>query len=199
MTTVQSIIQTQDSQVLYIPDFLDSKAAELLYHKLSVEIDWQQLPITLFGKKILQPRLTAWCALDGQFYTYSGLTMKVNPMTNSILNLLPLLSQNTGCEYNSVLLNQYRNGLDSMGWHRDNERSLGPQPTIASLSLGATRKFVFRKYSSHGIKHTINLKHGSLLIMSGNMQQDWEHALPKQSKVLEPRINLTFRKIIKKE
>jgi len=193
---MQTIRLSQDAQVNYIPNFLDSKEADELFSKLILEIKWDQLPIILFGKKIMQPRLTAWCAIDGQAYTYSGLTLKVNAMTDAMQDLLLLLKSHTGTEFNSVLLNYYRNGMDSMGWHRDNERSLGDQPTIASVSLGATRKFVFRKYLDHTVKSSVYLEHGSLLIMNGNVQQDWEHALPKQPKMNEPRINLTFRNII---
>lgn len=180
----------------YLPKFIKSPEAERLFSSLQQSIDWQHLPIILFGKKVMQPRLTAWCAIDDKEYVYSGLKMKVQQMPQELYSLLEMVSQHCQTQFNSVLLNNYRDGQDSMGWHRDNEPELGPEPIIASVSLGGERLFKIRKYREHQHKAQLVLEHGSLLVMRPPSQLLFEHALPKVKTVVSPRINLTFRQII---
>ncbi|KJG40756.1 DNA repair protein [Photobacterium angustum] len=174
------------------PQFLNLQRSEQYFQQLKSELNWQQEHITLFGKSVLQPRLQTW---NGDaVYTYSGLTMHPQPWTSAILDLKTQCEQQAQTRFNSVLGNLYRDGEDYMGWHQDNERELGHQPVIASLSFGATRQFVF-KHKTTKEKIAFQLTPGSLLIMAGETQQYWQHALPKTKRVNEPRINLTFRYI----
>ncbi|KJG05508.1 DNA repair protein [Photobacterium angustum] len=174
------------------PQFLNLQRSEQYFQQLKSELNWQQEHITLFGKSVLQPRLQTW--IGDAVYTYSGLTMHPQPWTSAILDLKTQCEQQAQTRFNSVLGNLYRDGEDYMGWHQDNERELGHQPVIASLSFGATRQFVF-KHKTTKEKIAFQLTPGSLLIMAGETQQYWQHALPKTKRVNEPRINLTFRYI----
>ncbi|PQJ66845.1 alpha-ketoglutarate-dependent dioxygenase AlkB family protein [Photobacterium angustum] len=174
------------------PQFLNLQRSEQYFQQLKSELNWQQEHITLFGKSVLQPRLQTW--LGDAVYTYSGLTMHPQLWTSAILDLKTQCEQQAQTRFNSVLGNLYRDGEDYMGWHQDNERELGHQPVIASLSFGATRQFVF-KHKTTKEKIAFQLTPGSLLIMAGDTQQHWQHALPKTKRVNEPRINLTFRYI----
>jgi len=160
-----------------------------LFDQLANEIRWTQNTIRLFGKKHNEPRLTAWF---GPPYRYSGIQWPAAPLPDVISSLLSKIAYETGNEFNSCLVNYYRNGEDSMGWHRDNEPEIDPM-CIASLSLGTPRDFQFRKKGSSEL-HTVALPAGSLLIMH-DFQNDWEHAVPKRKKVQTGRINLTFRHI----
>ena len=148
----------------------------------------------MFGKNIAIPRLTAWYGDQNMNYNYSGINNDPNPWTSELQGLKAKVEQATNATFNSVLLNQYRNGNDSVSWHADNEPELGLNPIIASVNLGATRVFKLR----HNItKEVIKLEltHGSLLVMGGELQHYWQHAVPKTKKVLDTRINLTFRLI----
>ena len=158
---------------------------------------WQQDTITIYGKKHLVPRLTAWYGDADKPYTYSGIKMNPEPWTITLNEIKQKVEAEAATKFTNVLLNYYRNGQDSMGWHRDNEKELGENPIIASVSFGQTRPFHLRhKFRKDVPKLTIPLTHGSLLIMKGTTQHFWEHQVPKSAKTLEPRINLTFRKII---
>ena len=151
----------------------------------------------MFGKLVQEPRLTAWYCDEGKIYTYSGKTQMPNawhPTLLEIKNKIETVSE-ISAKYNSVLCNLYRNGNDSMGWHSDDEKELAQNPIIASVNLGETRRFLFRHKHDKTLKHELLLTHGSLLIMSGTMQHFWQHAVPKEPKKTEARINLTFRKI----
>lgn len=183
-------------EVMHYPDFINAGDSKDFLKILLHEIVWKQEPIKLFGKSILQPRLTAWYANEGITYSYSGITMKANTWTKTLLTLKEKIEAKTGSHYNSALLNLYRNGSDSMGWHRDNEKELGKTPNIASLSFGATRKFQLRDYQSKSHLLSLELKSGSLLVMSGESQQAWEHQVPKTKTITEPRINITFRQVL---
>ncbi len=156
---------------------------------------WRQEPIKLFGKAIMQPRLTALYGNPDKPYGYSGIEMEAFPWTDFLMEIKTKVERKAQVIFTHVLLNYYRDGRDSMGWHRDNEAVLGPNPTIASLSFGETREFQIRHYFEKNVKQKIPLEHGSLLIMSGSSQHYWQHQIPKTSKNLGPRINLTFRKI----
>lgn len=192
-TLSPSWLTIQDGQLLWIPNFLSLEQADHAYQRLSLELNWQQQAIMMFGKPIMQPRLHAW--YGEKAYRYSGLSLA--PQSWAPV-LLPLKAQ---CEcvadqsFNSVLANLYRHGQDSMGWHQDNEPELGHQPVIASLSLGGTRRFALRHIQSKE-KLTFELSHGSLLVMAGDTQHCWQHAIPKTRQACQPRINLTFRQII---
>ena len=160
--------------------------------RLIDETPWRADTIVVFGKRYLQPRLTAWYGEAS--YSYSGLTLAPLPMTPLLSALRAAVEQATGHRFNSVLLNYYRNGEDSMGMHSDDEPELGPQPVIASLSFGASRNFMLRHRSS---KHTLKLAldDGSLLLMAGSLQKHWLHGINKTKKAINPRVNLTFRYI----
>jgi alkylated DNA repair dioxygenase AlkB len=151
---------------------------------------WRQDSVVVYGKRHLQPRLTAWYGEAS--YTYSGLTLQPLPMTPLLSTLRATVEALTGHRYNSVLLNYYRDGADSMGMHSDDEPELGPRPAIASLSLGASRTFILRhKISKKTVK--LDLPDGSLLLMAGALQKHWLHGINKTTKQTGPRLNLTFR------
>ncbi len=176
----------------YVPGFLDSARATALLGQLHAEIDWRQDAIQLFGQSRLQPRLTAWCADPGVRYSYSGLDLEPCAWHQELDALRGQLQDRCGHRFNSVLLNAYRDGNDSMGWHADNEPELGPEPVIASLSLGDTRRLRVRPVGG-GSSLGLDLDHGSLLLMSGRSQHDWQHAIPKTRRPVGLRINLTYR------
>jgi alkylated DNA repair dioxygenase AlkB len=156
------------------------------------ETPWRAETVLVYGKRYLQPRLTAWYGEAS--YTYSGLTLAPMPLTPLLAELRAMVERLTGQRYNSVLLNYYRDGRDSMGMHSDDEPELGPAPAIASLSLGETRTFILRhKTSKRTVK--LDLPDGSLLLMSGSLQTHWLHGINKTVKSLGARINLTFRYI----
>jgi alkylated DNA repair dioxygenase AlkB len=186
-----------DGELYVINNFIPSSEADQLYHYLKDNIPWQHETIKIFGKEYLQPRLTCFMGYQGLYYTYSGRKMEAIPFNNSIHPLLMLINNSFNYSLNSVLINYYRNGSDSMGWHRDNEKELGKNPVIVSLSLGETRIFKIRDYKNKKPVITLPLSNGTLLIMCGKSQTVWEHAIVKQKKVVNGRINLTFRRIIK--
>ena len=163
--------------------------AEILA-RLIADTPWRADTVVVYGKRYLQPRLTAWYGEAS--YTYSGLTLQPLPLTPLLAQLRTAVEQATGRRYNSVLLNYYRDGADSMGMHSDDEPELGPQPVIASLSYGATRTFILRhKRSKRTVK--LDLTDGSLLLMAGTLQAHWQHGINKTAKLVGPRLNLTFR------
>jgi len=189
------IFSLPDAELQYFPDFLTSEKADFLYEKFLEEIPWQQQNIKLFGKEIPQPRLTAFYAEKGVSYTYSGLQLKPETFSAEILELKQQTQELSGFDFNTCLANLYRDGNDSMGWHADDEKVLGKNPVIASISLGGVRSFQLKHKNDKNLKEKIDLQHGSLLIMKGSMQHFWKHQLPKTKKEVAPRINLTFRKI----
>lgn len=180
-------------EAYFYSDFFPKEQSDLFYKTLLEEVHWKQEPIKLFGKEIMQPRLTAWYADAGKTYSYSGITMPGNEWTETLLKIKLAVERVSGVNFNSALLNLYRNGQDSMGWHRDNERELGFNPVIASVSLGADRVFQLREYTSKSHLKSLLLSHGSFLLMRGETQPHWEHRVPKTNKVKEARINITFR------
>lgn len=179
----------------YIPEFIDRENANLYYQRLLNAIPWNQGEIILFGKKHLTPRLEAFYAENNQSYSYSNQQLITHPFTPLISELKEKIEKVTDFQFNSVLINLYRDGNDSNGWHADNEPELGPDPIIASLSFGTIRNFDL-KNQLDGRKIRIPLENGSLLIMNGDIQKYWKHSIPKSKKINTPRINLTFRKII---
>jgi len=180
--------------------FLPSAAASALLQELETTISWRQETIRLYGREVMQPRLTAWHGDPAATYRYSGLQLTPQPWTPTLQQLRAQVENATGATFNSVLLNLYRSGQDSMGWHADNEPELGPLPVIASLSLGATRRFRLRPRDARHTPHaplSLDLPSGSLLVMRGPTQQQWLHAVPKTARPTVPRLNLTFRLIMK--
>lgn len=149
----------------------------------------------IFGKRIVTKRKTAWYAAEEYEYTYSKITRKARLWTPELVELKELIEEVTGREFNSCLLNLYHSGEEGMSWHSDAEAELGKEPAIASLSLGAERKFLL-KHKRTKEKISLPLQNGSLLLMAGQTQKNWLHSLPKTKKVQAPRINLTFRKIV---
>ncbi len=184
-----------NGQVRYWADLLDKEAAAKAFAALQTGLDWRQLPVRMFGRSIPQPRLTAYYGDPGSDYRYSGLSLAPQAWPRTLAALRDLVAAATGARLNCVLCNLYRDGRDYMGWHADNEAELGPEPLIASLSLGATRRFVFKPRAGDGERRSFELTSGSLLEMSGEVQRHWLHQLPRALRVLQPRINLTFRYI----
>lgn len=189
------IFSLPDAELEYFSNFLNKEKADLLLEKLLKEVPWEQQNIKLFGKEIPQPRLTAFYAEQGISYTYSGLQLKPNSFSTELWELKQKTQELSGFDFNTCLANLYRHGNDSMGWHADDEKVLGKNPVIASISLGGIRRFQFKHKTNKDLKESIELQHGSLLIMKGSMQHFWKHQLPKTKKEVAPRINLTFRKI----
>ncbi|MFT4993956.1 MAG: alkylated DNA repair dioxygenase AlkB [Paraglaciecola sp.] len=189
------VLRMQDADVSFYPHFLAPQQADFYLTGLMDSLAWQQDEITLYGNKLALPRLQAWYGEPEAVYAYSGLSLRPKMWTPQLMALKTLCETACGQQFNSVLANLYRDGQDSMGSHADNEPELGERPCIASLSLGQSRVFDFRHRLS-GQKLRLSLEHGSLLIMRGSTQDHWQHAIPKSKKPMDPRINLTFRRII---
>ena len=182
-----------DADIEYYPNFFDSNRANELFEKLKNEIPWQQDNITVYGKTHPQPRLTALFGNEGNPYSYSNIVMQPNAWNPLLLFIKNEIEEICKENFTTVLLNYYRNGKDSNGWHADNEKELGRNPVIASVSFGAERFFHLQHNSIKEQKLKIILEHGSLLIMNGSTQHFWKHQIPKTTKAIGPRINLTFR------
>lgn len=183
----------------HVPGFLSNPEADATFSTLEHELPWQHLPVKIFGKCVLQPRLTHYAADQGITYTYAGLQLPSHPWHSLLLELRHHIERRTGWQLNAVLCNFYRNGQDSMGWHSDDERELGLEPAIASLSLGGPRVFRVRlkKKASVEQDRQVQLKylltHGDLLLMWGRSQALTQHAVPRSTRLNERRLNLTFR------
>lgn len=189
-------IELPKASLEYFPNFFELQKANELFSLLQNTIPWQQDTITVFGKNHLQPRLTALYGNNNNLYQYSNVVMKPHPWNSLLTFIKEAIEDELHNTFNAVLLNYYRNGADSMGWHADNEASLGRNPIIASVSFGATRPIQFKHNTQENLKHKINLEHGSLLVMKGETQHFWKHQIPKTSKPVGPRINLTFRNLL---
>ena len=189
------VIDLPDAELKYWPTFIDSGPAWALFARLKEQTEWRQERITLYGNTHNVPRLSSWVADAGADYGYSNMTMQAEPWSETLLKIKQEVEQTTGHTYNSVLLNYYRDGQDSNGWHSDDEPELGHNPVIASLSLGQSRDFHLRHKTQKQLKHQIALDNGSLLLMQGSTQHHWQHHVPKRANV-GARINLTFRTII---
>jgi alkylated DNA repair dioxygenase AlkB len=184
-----------DAEVIYYPLFFDKVEADSIYAELINEIPWQQDEITVYGKKHLQPRLTALYGNEGKPYSYSNIKMQPHPWNLLLQKIKSRVESVSDTNFTTVLLNYYRDGKDSNGWHADNEKELGTNPTIVSISFGAERIFQLKHNSDKDQKKSIVLEHGSLLLMKGTTQHFWKHQIPKTAKPVGPRINLTFRVI----
>jgi len=183
-----------DASIYYAPHFFGPEESDAYFQALEQHINWQQEHIRMFGKELPMPRLTAWYGDKG--YTYSGLYNAPQPWMPVLQELKEKVEQASGHVYNSVLLNFYRHGNDSMGWHADNEPELGEEPAIASLSFGGERRFSLKHRTRKDLEPVhITLAHGSLLLMQGPTQHHWLHHIPKTKRPVQPRINITFRHV----
>jgi alkylated DNA repair dioxygenase AlkB len=185
------ILPLDGSAVLY-PDFLEQESASQLFEELTRSLPWEQHHLVMFGKKIPEPRFSCWHSESGTTYTYSGKARTAHAFTPALRDIRRRCEALTAHTFNGVLANLYRDGADHMGWHADDEAVNGPEPVIASISLGSERRFEF-KHRATNEKITLWLPHGSLLVMSGKSQSNWLHRIAKSTKITEPRINLTFR------
>lgn len=188
--------QLPDLYLKYFRGFLSEKEASHYFGKLIGDINWQQHNIKIFGKTLPQPRLSALFAETELPYTYSGLTLYPLPYSPEMKTLQKKIELFTPARFTHCLANLYRDGRDSMGLHADNEKELGENPVIASLSLGAPRKFRLKHKYDKSLKIDLDLEPGSLLIMEGTTQHFWKHELPKTAILKGPRINLTYRRIL---
>ena len=184
-----------NGEVYYYGHVLPQAQADYYLEQLLHSIDWKNDEAQFFGKHYLTKRKVAWYGDSDYSYTYSGSTKRALPWTTGLAELKTLVEQQTGTRFNSCLLNLYHDGTEGMAWHSDDEASLGKNTVIASLSLGAERKFSFKHKKT---KETVSLllQHGSLLVMRGSTQTYWQHRLPPTAKVTRPRVNLTFRTIV---
>lgn len=190
-------LQVPDADVLYAAEVDLGAPYEALLSHLIGAIPWRSESIVLWGKRYVQPRLIAWYGDGDASYTYSGLTLTPLRWTPTLIRLKEHVERLAQTTFNSVLLNYYRNGQDSMGFHSDDEPELGPAPIIASLSLGDPRTFVLKHKTRKQLRPLkMQLTSGSLLLMRGDTQRNWRHAVEKETRPCGPRINLTFRRIV---
>lgn len=190
------IFDLPNAEIIYYPHFFDQKVADILFDQLTWDIPWQQDEIRVFGKTHQQPRLTALFGNEGKSYSYSNIKMQPHPWNPILQKIKSQIESASGTNFTTVLLNLYRDGKDSNGWHADNEKELGINPIIASVSFGTERVFQLKHNTIPGLKQNILLEHGSLLLMKGTTQHFWKHQIPKTAKPIGSRINLTFRVII---
>ncbi len=190
------VLQREGLDIRYQENWVSAEIADYWFDCLLSEIEWQQDTVTVYGKKHLTPRLSYWMGEHWMSYTYSRNTMQAHPWQDLPLIIKQKIEKATGHQFNSVLINYYRDGQDSNGWHADDEPELGDEPVIASLSLGAVRDFHFRSKRDHSKKHKLCLRNGSLLTMQGATQSQWQHHVPKRASA-GSRINLTFRRMVR--
>ena len=192
--TVSNILHT-DGTVNYYGKILSSREANQYFDLLMQNILWKNDEVVIFGKHIVTRRKAAWYGDSDYLYTYSNTTKQALAWTKELSDLKQIVEEYAETKFNSCLLNLYHNGNEAMGWHSDDEKSLGKNNTIASLSLGAEREFLLKHKQTKRIASVV-LEHGSLLIMKDATQANWLHSLPRSKNVTQPRINLTFRKIV---
>jgi alkylated DNA repair dioxygenase AlkB len=187
----------KNGSLFYRPDLFKPDEARKLQETLTETIQWDRPSLKMYGKEFPIPRLAAW--YGEMEYKYSGINNIPHPWTKELLSIKKRVEEASGAEFNSVLLNLYRNGEDHMSWHSDDEKSLGVNPVIASVSFGEVRRFSVRHRKDKELSPiTLELASGSLVIMGGEMQEYWHHRISPSKKNLGPRINLTFRKVISK-
>lgn len=188
-------VKINNGKYLYIPNFYDKIEADVYLDTFIEGIKWKQESMNMYGKQIPFPRLTSWYGDSDKPYSFSGITLQPHSWSKELLEIKKDIEPKSGVQFNSVLLNRYRNGNDSISWHTDAEKELGENPIIASVNFGAERKFQLKHIETNE-KIEIILKHGSLLIMMGELQHYWKHQVPKTKKVQAERVNLTFRVIL---
>jgi alkylated DNA repair dioxygenase AlkB len=180
----------------YWPGAFEPEEAQRLLAALATEPAWCQQQVVIAGRPVAPPRLTCWQGDPSRVYRYSGLTLEPDPWSPSVERVRSRVEALAGTEFNSVLLNLYRDGGDGMGWHSDDEPSLGANPVIGSATFGAGRRFVLRRRDDHLRRVELEPGHGSVLVMSGGTQHEWQHHVPKTRQQLGARINLTFRTLL---
>ncbi len=188
-------IEIPDADVVLFPAFFSSGQSDRWLESLKQNIAWKQQRITMFGRPVAMPRLTAWHGDKWVEYSYSGATHRPQDWTDDLLQIKALVEQVADTRFNGVLLNRYRDGRDSVSWHSDDEPALGVNPVIASVSFGQLRRFQFKHKQNSQLRESIELTHGSLLLMRGATQHHWLHQVPKSKRPLDERINLTYRVI----
>lgn len=188
--------QIADGELWFAPAWLARGEADALFERVMDEVPWEVHRIRMFGRAVDSPRRSCWIGDPGAAYTYSRTRFEPRPWPPALQALRARIDAAAGVAMNSVLANLYRGGADHMGWHADDEPELGPRPVIASLSLGATRRFALHHRRDGARKAALDLTHGSLLVMAGDLQANWQHALTKTARPVGPRINLTFRRIL---
>ncbi len=186
----------KDADLRWQPAWLDPATADQWLAALQAEVSWQQPKVFVHGRQHPVPRLLAWYGDSEAYYRYAGLTHQPLPWTPLLAEIRARVEAEAGQRLNAVLLNYYRDGQDSMGWHSDDEAVLGRNPLIASLSLGGTRRFDLRRKGINRIEHSLSLEHGSLLVMAGATQHHWQHQVAKTRSLCAPRLNLTFRLVL---
>ena len=192
-------IELLDAEVVLFPDYFSRNEADGFFETFMNEVRWRQDYLQIYGKKVKLPRETAWYGDQGKSYAFSGIELDPNPWIDPLIEVKSRIERVSGADFNSVLLNRYRDGNDSVSWHSDAEPELGKNPVIGSVSFGATRTFVL-KHRRTGIVEKLELAHGSFLLMTGPTQHHWVHQVPKvpgrAALDVGPRVNLTFRRII---
>jgi len=188
-------ILPKDGEVLLFPSFFCKEESDRLFQSLLNNIEWEQYQIQFFGKMKDQPRLSAFYGESGMSYTYSGKKLIAKPWNPELLEIKDRIETIAGVKFSGVLLNLYRSGGDGIGWHSDAEKEHGTNHVIGSVSFGATRTFKLRHRQDKQLLVKTNLAHGSYLLMKGETQLNWQHQVPKTSKALAGRINLTFREL----
>lgn len=194
---VLSPIPLPDAELRLDPHWLGPVEADALLAALREQVPWEVHRIRLFGREVDSPRLSCWIGDPQAHYRYSGADFTPHPWPDALRALRERLQATLGEPFNSVLANRYRDGRDAMGWHSDAEPELGPEPVIASVSLGATRRFALKHRTDAQLRLALDLPHGSLLVMSGATQRHYRHALPRTTRPVGERINLTFRRILR--
>ncbi|MBF0277469.1 MAG: alpha-ketoglutarate-dependent dioxygenase AlkB [SAR324 cluster bacterium] len=183
-----------DAELVLYDSFFTQQESDALYRNLKEKIEWQQDQIKIYGKQHRVPRLAAWCDLKHRPFAYSGISMRSHSWISELSFIKEKVEAEVDYQFTSVLLNFYRDGKDSVGWHSDDEKELGKNPVLASVSFGETRPFQLRHSCRKELdKVDIPLSHGSFLLMKGTTQHFWKHQIPKTSRSIAPRINLTFR------
>ena len=188
-------LAVQDADVSILREIEMPNSYDFILRKLIEDIKWRQESVNIYGKVMPQPRLIAWYGDSGKKYDYSGISLTPMPWTDLLREIKRRIEDCTDSTFNSVFLNLYRDHNDSMGFHSDDERELGLEPTIASLTFGATRTFVLKHKKKDLPAIKIPLEAGSVLLMKGGTQRHWKHGIMKQTEKCGPRVNLTFRTI----
>jgi alkylated DNA repair dioxygenase AlkB len=189
------LLSMPNAAVTFYRNFFDLQESDEFFQVLCDGIKWRQDKMKLYGKEIDLPRKTAWYGDLDKSYTFSGIHLNPEPWTPILLKVKERIEEVAGVEFNSVLLNLYRDGNDGISWHTDAEKELGENPVIGSVSFGGARRFMFRHRKDRSLKAEVELTHGSFLLMAGETQHFWQHQIPKTARKVDPRINLTFRVI----
>ncbi|MFQ4140655.1 alpha-ketoglutarate-dependent dioxygenase AlkB [Chlorogloeopsis sp. ULAP02] len=191
----KEVLSMPDADVIFYRNFFNQQESDELFQTLLKEIKWRQDKMKIYGKEVNLPRKTAWYGDKDKSYKFSGIHLQPELWTPTLLQVKEKVEEIAKVQFNSVLLNLYRDGNDGISWHTDAEPELGKNPVIGSVRFGGTRRFMFRRKDNKDLKAEIELTHGSFLLMAGTTQYFWQHQIPKTSKKVQPRINLTFRVI----